>query len=174
VAVRVLHSGVGGINESDVTLAKASNAIIVGFDVRANPQARDLAVKDGVQIRYYSIIYQLIDDIKALLSGMLAPEIRENVLGHANVLEVFNISKIGKVAGCRVSDGIIRRSAMARLLRDSVLVHQGRLASLKRYKEDTREVREGYECGMSFENFQDVKAGDVIECYEVEQVARAL
>jgi translation initiation factor IF-2 len=174
VSVRVLHSAVGGVNESDVTLAKASNAIIVGFDVRANPQARDLAARDGVQIRYYSIIYQLIDDVKALMSGMLAPEIRENVLGHATVLEVFAISKVGKIAGCRVSDGIIRRGAMVRLLRDSVVVHQGRLSSLKRYKEDTREVREGFECGLSIENFQDVKVNDVIECYEVEQVARAL
>jgi translation initiation factor IF-2 len=174
VAIRVLHSGVGGINESDVTLAKASNALVVGFDVRANPQARDLAARDGVEIRYYSIIYQLIDEVKALMSGMLAPETRETVLGHATVLEVFTISKVGKIAGCRVSDGIIRRSSMVRLLRDSVVVHQGRLASLKRFKEDTREVREGYECGISLENFQDVKQSDVIECYEVEQVARTL
>jgi translation initiation factor IF-2 len=174
VSVRVLHSGVGGVNESDVTLAKASNAIILGFDVRANPQARDLAARDGVDIRYYSIIYQLIDDIKALMSGMLAPESREHVLGHATILEVFNISKVGKVAGCRVADGIIRRAAPVRLLRDNVVVHQGRLSSLKRFKEDTREVREGYECGMSLESFQDIKINDVIECYEVEQVARAL
>jgi translation initiation factor IF-2 len=174
VSLRVLHSGVGGVNESDVTLAKASNAIILGFDVRANPQARDLAARDGVDIRYYSIIYQLIDEIRALMSGLLAPESREHVLGHATILEVFNISKVGKVAGCRVADGIIRRAAPVRLLRDSVVVHQGRLSSLKRFKEDTREVREGFECGMSLDGFQDIKVNDVIECYEVEQVARAL
>ncbi len=174
VKVRVLHASVGGINESDVTLAAASNGFIIGFNVRANKQARDLAQRDGVDIRYYSIIYELIDDMKAALSGLLAPAIRERQIGHAEIREVFNITKVGKVAGCRVTDGIVRRGAGVRLLRDNVVIHEGKLATLRRFKEDVREVREGFECGISFENYQDIQVGDIIECYETEEVARAI
>ncbi len=174
VSVRVLHSGVGGINESDVTLAAATEGFVVGFNVRASKQARELAARSGVEIRYYSIIYQLLDDIKAALSSMLAPMIRETLIGNAEIREVFNITPIGKVAGCRVIDGIVKRGNGVRLLRDNVVIHQGRLATLKRFKEDVQEVRDGYECGMSFENYQDIQVGDVIECYEVEEVARTI
>jgi translation initiation factor IF-2 len=174
VAVRVLHAAVGGINESDVILAKASNAVIIGFNVRANPQARDLARRDGVEIRYYSIIYDVIDDMKAALSGLLAPSLRERFLGNAAIREVFTITKVGKVAGCMVTEGVVRRGAKVRLLRDNVVIHEGSLKTLKRFKEEVREVREGFECGMAFENYQDIQVGDVIECFEVEEVARAL
>ena len=174
VSVHVLHGGVGGINESDIALAAASQALIIGFNVRANPQARELARRDGLEIRYYSIIYDVVDDVKKLLSGLLAPTVHEKLLGHAEIREVFTISKVGKIAGCMVRDGIIKRSARARLVRDDVVVHDGKLGSLRRFKEEVREVKEGYECGMSFENFQDIQQGDVIECYEVEEVARAL
>jgi translation initiation factor IF-2 len=174
VSIRILHSAVGGINESDVILAKATGAVIIGFNVRANPQARDLARRDGVEIRYYSIIYNLIDDMRAALSGLLAPTLRERLLGNASVREVFNITKIGKVAGCLITDGLVRRGAKVRLLRDNVVVHEGALKTLKRFKDEVREVREGYECGMAFENYQDLQAGDVIECFEIEEVARAL
>ncbi len=155
-------------------LAKASNALIIGFNVRANPQARELARREDVEIRYYSIIYDLIDDLKKALSGMLMPEIREQFLGTAEVREVFNISKVGKVAGCRVTEGVVRRGAKVRLLRDSVVVHEGAIASLRRFKEEAREVKEGYECGIALENYQDVQVGDVIECFEMEEVARSL
>jgi translation initiation factor IF-2 len=174
VAIRVLHAAVGGINESDVILAKASNAVIIGFNVRANPQARDLARRDGVEIRYYSIIYDVIDDMKAALSGLLAPTLRERFLGNAAIREVFTISKVGKVAGCMVTEGLVRRGAKVRLLRDNVVIHEGSLKTLKRFKDEVREVREGFECGMAFENYQDIQAGDVIECFEMEEVARAL
>ncbi|HUC63399.1 MAG TPA: translation initiation factor IF-2, partial [Alphaproteobacteria bacterium] len=174
VSVRLLHGGVGGINESDIALAAASQAPIIGFNVRANPQARELAKRDGLEIRYYSIIYDVVDDVKKMLSGMLAPSIEEKVLGHAQVREVFTISKVGKVAGCMVTDGLVRRGVRVRLLRDNVVVHDGKLDSLKRFKEEVREVKEGYECGMSFENFQDIQQGDVIEFYEVAEVAREL
>jgi len=174
VSVRVLHAGVGGVNESDVALAAASQALIIGFNVRANPQARELARRDGLEIRYYSIIYDVVDDVKKMLSGMLAPTMTEKLLGHAEVREVFVISKVGKVAGCMVTDGLVRRGARARLLRDSVVVHDGKLGGLRRFKEEVREVKEGYECGIAFENFQDAQKGDVIECYEVEEVAREL
>jgi translation initiation factor IF-2 len=174
VKVRILHSGVGGINESDIGLAQATNAFIVGFNVRANAQARELARRDNVDIRYYSIIYNLTDDVKEMLSGMLAPEQRETFLGNAEVLEVFSIGKMGKVAGCRVSDGLVRRGSSVRLLRDDVVIHEGKLATLRRFKDDVREVRAGMECGMSFENYQDIKVGDVIECFDVEQVTRTL
>ena len=142
--------------------------------MRANPQARELARRDGLEIRYYSIIYDVVGDVKKMLSGLLSPRVEEKLLGHAEVREVFAISKVGKVAGCMVTDGLVRRSARARLLRDHVVVHDGKLGSLRRFKEEVREVKEGYECGMSFENFQDVQQGDVIECYEVEEVAREL
>ncbi len=174
VAVRVLHAAVGGINESDVILAKASNAVIIGFNVRANPQARDLARRDGVEIRYYSIIYDVIDDMRAALTGLLSPTKRERFLGNAEIREVFNITKVGKVGGCMVTDGMVRRGAKVRLLRDNVVIHEGSLKTLKRFKDEVREVREGFECGMAFENYQDIQAGDVIECFEVEEVARAL
>jgi translation initiation factor IF-2 len=174
VSIRVLHSAVGGITESDVILAKASDAVIIGFNVRANPQARDLARRDGVEIRYYSIIYNLIDDMRAALSGLLAPTLRERLLGNASIREVFNITRVGKVAGCLVTEGTVRRGAKVRLLRDNVVIHEGALKTLKRFKEEVREVREGYECGMAFENYQDVQTGDVIECFEIEEVARTL
>jgi translation initiation factor IF-2 len=174
VAVRVLHSAVGGINESDITLARASNAIIIGFNVRANPQARDLAKRDGLEIRYYSIIYDLTNDIKAGLSGMLSPTRRENFLGNATIREVFNITKTGKVAGCMVTEGTVKRGAKVRLLRDNVVIHEGMLKTLRRFKDEVREVKEGYECGMAFENYTDIQAKDVIECFEIEEVARTL
>jgi len=174
VAVRALHSAVGGITESDVILAKATNAVIIGFNVRANPQARDLARRDGVEIRYYSIIYDVIDDIRAALSGMLAPTLREKFLGNAAIREVFNITRVGKVAGCRVTEGTVKRGAKVRLLRDNVVIHEGTLKTLKRFKDEVREVQEGYECGMAFENYDNIQVGDVIECFEVEEVARAL
>ena len=174
VSIRVLHSAVGGINESDVILAKASEAVIIGFNVRANPQARELARRDGVEIRYYSIIYDLIDDMRKALSGLLAPTLRERLLGNASIREVFNITRVGKVAGCMVTEGSVRRGAKVRLLRDNVVIHEGSLKTLKRFKEEVREVNQGYECGMAFENYQDIQTGDVIECFEVEEVARAL
>ncbi|HEV2300979.1 MAG TPA: translation initiation factor IF-2 [Stellaceae bacterium] len=174
VSVRVLHAAVGGLNESDVILAKASEAVIIGFNVRANPQARDLARRDGVEIRYYSIIYDVIDDIRKTLSGLLAPTLRERFLGNASIRDVFNITKVGKVAGCMVTEGTVRRGAKVRLLRDNVVIHEGSLRTLKRFKDEVREVREGFECGMAFENYQDIQAGDVVECFEVEEVARAL
>jgi translation initiation factor IF-2 len=174
VKVVVLHSGVGGISETDVGLARASNALIIGFNVRANPQARELAKRDGVEIRYYSIIYELADDIRLLLSGMLAPVLREKILGYAEVREVFTISKVGKVAGCRVIEGVVRRGGKVRLLRDNVVIHQGELAQLKHFKEDVREVREGFECGIALANYQDIQIGDRIECFEMEEIARQL
>ncbi|MBI3499029.1 MAG: translation initiation factor IF-2 [Proteobacteria bacterium] len=172
--VRTLHAAVGGINESDITLAKASGAVIIGFNVRANPQARDLARRDGVEIRYYSIIYDVVDDVKAALSGMLAPTIREKLIGNAAIRQIFEITRVGKVAGCMVTEGMVRRGAKVRLLRDNVVVHEGTLKTLRRFKEEVREVKEGYECGMAFENYNDIQAGDVIECFEVEEVARTL
>ena len=174
VSVRVLHSAVGGINESDVILAKASDAVIIGFNVRANPQARDLARRDGVEIRYYSIIYDLIEDMRGALSGLLAPTLRERFLGNASIREVFNITRVGKVAGCMVTEGTVRRGAKVRLLRDNVVIHEGALKTLKRFKDEVREVNQGYECGMAFESYQDIQTGDVIECFEIEEVARAL
>lgn len=174
IAVRVLHSGVGGITESDVTLANASRALIVGFNVRANSQAREQAERNGVDIRYYNIIYDVIDDAKSLLSGMLSPTIREEYLGQAQIREVFNITKVGKVAGCMVTVGIVKRGAKVRLLRDDVVIHEGTLKTLKRFKDEVKEVREGMECGMAFENYDDIKAGDIIECYEIVEEARSI
>jgi translation initiation factor IF-2 len=175
VRTRVMQSSVGGINEADVTLAKASGAPVIGFNVRAAKEARDLAEREGVEIRYYAIIYDLIDDIKAVLSGMLAPIKRETFLGTAEVLEVFQIAKIGRVAGCRVSEGKMQRGASVRLLRDDVVIHEGgKLNTLKRFKDDVNEVQTGQECGMSFENYQDIKQGDVVECFQVETVKRTL
>ena len=174
VAVRLLHSGVGGINESDVTLARASGGMIIGFNVRANPQAREMAKRDHVDIRYYSIIYNVVDDVKAALSGMLSPTLREQFLGNAEIREVFNITKVGKVAGCMVTEGIVKRGAKVRLLRDNVVIHEGTLKTLRRFKDEVREVKDGFECGMAFENYDNIQKGDVIECFEMEEVARAL
>ena len=174
VSVRVLHSGVGAINESDVTLAQASGAMLVGFNVRANTQARQLATSEGADIRYYAIIYDLVDDLKSMLSGMLAPQIRETFLGNAAIKEVFNITKVGRVAGCDVTEGVVRRGSSVRLLRDDVVIHEGKLSTLKRFKDEVREVTQGFECGMAFENYQDLKVGDVIECFDVEEIARTL
>jgi translation initiation factor IF-2 len=171
VRVRVLLSGVGQITESDIQLAKASNAIVVAFNVRATAQARELATRDGVDIRYYSIIYQVADDIEAMVVGKLAPIQRENFLGYAQILEVFEITKVGKVAGCRVTEGVVRRGAGVRLLREGTVIHQGELSTLRRFKDDVREVTNGYECGMSFANYSDIRVGDQIECYETESVA---
>jgi translation initiation factor IF-2 len=174
VTARVLHSGVGGITESDVALAEASGAIVVGFNVRAHKEARQAAERLGVEIRYYNIIYDLVDDVKQAMSGLLAPTLREERLGEAQVLEVFSVSKVGKVAGCRVLDGVVQRGAHVRLIRDNVVIHEGRLSQLKRFKDDAREVTAGQECGMAFENYQDMRTGDVIECYNVTEVQRTL
>ncbi|MCR4377989.1 MAG: translation initiation factor IF-2 [Rhodospirillales bacterium] len=174
VRVRVLHGAVGGINESDVILARASGGFIIGFNVRANAQARDLAKRDGVDIRYYSIIYDVTDDMRKALSGMLAPTLKEEFLGYARIREVFNITKVGKIAGCIVTDGMVKRGAKVRLLRDDVVIHEGELNQLKRFKDDAKEVKEGMECGMSFSNYDDLKEGDVIECFDVIEVARQL
>ncbi len=174
VGARVIHSGVGGITESDVNLAAASNAAVIGFNVRANGQARALAENAGLEIRYYNIIYNLVDDVKAAMSGLLSPERRETLLGNAVILEIFNITKVGKVAGCRVTDGTVERGANVRLIRDNVVVHDGKLSTLKRFKEEMREVPSGQECGMAFEKYEDMRVGDVIECYRVEEVARSL
>jgi len=174
VRVNILHSAVGGINESDVTLARASGAAIIGFNVRANPQARALAKRDGVEIRYYSMIYSLIDDLKAVLSGMLSPEIRETFLGNATIKEVFNVSKVGKIAGCFISEGMVRKGARVRLIRDEVVIHEGELSQLKHFKDDAEEVKEGNDCGMAFTNYQDMRAGDTIECFSVQEIARQI
>ncbi|KAF0146644.1 MAG: translation initiation factor IF-2 [Rhodospirillaceae bacterium] len=174
IKVRVLHAAVGGINESDVTLAKASQALIIGFNVRANPQAREMARRDSVDIRYYSIIYNVADDVRAVLSGMLEPTYREKFLGYAEVRRIFTISRVGKVAGCMVTEGLIRRGARIRLLRDNVVIHEGNLSQLKRFKEDARDVRVGFDCGVSLESFHDIRENDVIECYEMEEVAATL
>jgi translation initiation factor IF-2 len=174
VSVQVLHSAVGPISESDITLAKASHAIVIGFNVRAIPQARDMARRDGVDIRYYSIIYDVANDVKKGLEGLLSPEIREKFIGYAEIRKVFNITGVGKVAGCMVTEGFVKRGAKVRLLRDNVVIHDGSLGQLKRAKDDVKEVKEGYECGMSFENYNDIQEKDVIECYEVESITREL
>ncbi len=174
VSVQILHSAVGPISESDITLAKASNALIIGFNVRAIPQARDMARRDGVDIRYYSIIYDVADDVKKGLEGLLSPELREKLLGYAEIRNVFNITGVGKVAGCMVTEGIVKRGAKVRLLRDNVVIHDGSLGQLKRFKDDVKEVKDGYECGMSFENYNDIQVGDFIECYEIETIAAKL
>jgi translation initiation factor IF-2 len=174
VQARVVHSGVGAITESDVALAAASNAPILAFNVRANKQARDAAEAEGIEIRYYSVIYDLVDDIKSVMSGMLAPERRETFLGYAEILEVFNVSKVGKVAGCRISEGKVERGSGVRLLRDNVVIHEGKLSTLKRFKDEVSEVPAGQECGMAFENYQDIRQGDVIECFRVEHIERSL
>jgi translation initiation factor IF-2 len=174
VEARIVHSGVGGITESDIALANASKAVVIGFNVRANGQAKQAADTAGIEIRYYNIIYDLLDDVKAAMSGLLAPTIREVFLGNAEVLQVFNISKVGKVAGCKVTEGKVMRGGKVRLIRDNVVIHEGSLSVLKRFKDDVKEVPVGQECGMSFANYQDLRAGDVIECFNVETVTRTL
>jgi translation initiation factor IF-2 len=174
VAARILHAGVGGISESDVTLAEGFNAAIIGFSVRANKEAAAAAKRNGIEIRYYNIIYDLVDDVKKAMSGLLAPTLRETMLGNAEILEIFNISKVGKVAGCRVTDGTVERGANVRLIRDNVVVHEGKLSTLKRFKDEVKEVQAGQECGMAFENYHDMRVGDVIECYRVETIQRSL
>ena len=174
VQARIVHSGAGGITESDISLAEASNAVILGFNVRANKQARDAADAAGIEIRYYKIIYDLVDDIKQAMSGMLSPERRETFLGNAEILEVFNITRVGKVAGCRVTEGKVERGAGVRLVRDSVVIHEGTLKTLKRFKDEVAEAPAGQECGMAFANYDDIRRGDVIEAFRVEEVARSL
>jgi translation initiation factor IF-2 len=174
VRAKIVHAAAGGVSESDVLLAQASGSPIFAFNVRANKQARDLAEKEGVEIRYYSVIYDLIDDVKGTLEGMLAPEKRETFIGYAQVLEVFNITKTGRVAGCRVTEGVVKRGCGVRLLRDDTVIHQGHLSTLRRFKDEVPEVRAGTECGMAFENYQDIQVNDVIECFEVEEIQRSL
>ena len=174
VRVRVMHSGVGAITESDVTLAEASGAPIIGFNVRANAQARESARQKGVEIRYYSIIYDLVDDVKAAASGLLSAEIKETFIGYATIKEVFKITGVGKIAGCTITEGLARRSAGVRLLRDNVVIHQGKLKTLKRFKDEVKEVNGGQECGMAFENYEDIREGDVIEIFETEEIERTL
>jgi translation initiation factor IF-2 len=174
VVARVIHAGVGGINESDVRLAETSNGAIIAFNVRANKEAQEAAERAGIEIRYYNIIYDLVDDVKKAMSGLLAPTLRETLLGNAVILEIFTVSKVGKVAGCRVTDGVVERGANVRLIRDNVVIHEGKLSQLKRFKDDAREVSAGQECGMAFESYQDMRQGDTIECYRVEKVQRTL
>jgi translation initiation factor IF-2 len=174
VEARLVHSGVGGITESDIALAAAAKAVVIGFNVRANVQAKQAADNQGVEIRYYNIIYDLVDEVKAAMSGLLAPTKREVFLGYASIKQVFNISKVGKVAGCIVTEGKVERGAKVRLLRDNVVIHEGTLAILKRFKDDVKEVVSGQECGMSFANYQDIREGDQIECFQVETIARSL
>jgi translation initiation factor IF-2 len=174
VSARVIHSGVGGITESDIILAQASGAAVIGFNVRAHKEAREASERTGTEIRYYNIIYDLVDDVKKAMSGLLAPTLRETMLGNAQILEIFDVSKVGKIAGCRVTDGVVQKGAGVRLIRDNVVIHEGKLSTLKRFKDDVAEVRSGQECGMSFESYQDMRAGDVIECYRVEEIQRTL
>ena len=174
VGARIILAGAGGISESDITLAEAAGASMIGFNVRAHKEAREMAERDGVEIRYYNVIYDLVDDVKKAMSGLLPPTQRETMLGNALILEIFNITKVGKIAGCRVTDGTVERGANVRLIRDNVVIHEGKLSQLKRFKDDAREVLAGQECGMAFENYQDMRVGDVIECYRVEIVQRSL
>jgi translation initiation factor IF-2 len=174
VGARVIHAGAGGINESDITLAEASGAAVIGFNVRANKEAREAAERSGTEIRYYNIIYDLVDDVKSAMSGLLAPTLREERLGEARILQVFAVSKVGKVAGCLVQDGRVERGANVRLIRDNVVIHEGKLSTLKRFKDEVKEVQSGQECGMAFENYQDMREGDIIECYRIEEIRRSL
>ena len=174
VQVKILSSGVGALSESDISLATASNAIVIGFNVRAIPQARDLAKRDGIEIRYHSIIYELIDEVKTAMGGLLSPDTQEDFIGYAEIRQVFSVSKIGKVAGCMITEGVIKRGCKVRLLRDNVVIHEGSLKTLRRFKDEVREVREDFECGMGFENYSDLQVGDMIECFEIREVARTL
>jgi len=174
VKVQVLHAGVGAITESDITLASASKAVIIGFNVRANPQARDLAKRDAVHIRYYSIIYEVIDEVKQLLGGLLSPDVKEKFIGYAEIRKVFDVSKFGKIAGCFVTEGFVKRGSKVRLLRDNVVIHEGTLKTLRRFKDEVKEVQKGFECGMAFDNYDNIKDGDVIEAFEMESTERSL
>jgi translation initiation factor IF-2 len=174
VEARIIHTGVGGITESDIALASASKAVVIGFNVRANEQAKRAADQQGIEIRYYNIIYDLVDEVKAAMSGLLAPTKKEVFLGYATIKQVFNITKVGKVAGCQVTQGKVERGAKVRLLRDNVVIHEGSLSILKRFKDDVKEVTQGQECGMSFANYQDLREGDQIECFQIETIARTL
>jgi len=174
VAARVVYSGVGGISEADITLAKASGALLIGFNVRANPQAREIAKRDKIDIRYYSIIYKVTEDMQALMLGLLDPTFKETLIGNAQIREVFRITKAGNVAGCMVTEGMVKRGAKVRLLRDNVVIHEGTLKTLRRFKDEVREVQHGFECGMAFENYEDMKVGDVIECFDIEEVKPSL
>ena len=175
VAARMLHAGVGGISESDVTLAEGFRRRRSSASTCAPTRKRARRPKrDGIEIRYYNIIYDLVDDVKKAMSGLLAPTLRETMLGNAQILEIFKISKVGNIAGCRVTDGTVERGANVRLIRDNVVIHEGKLSQLKRFKDDVREVGAGQECGMAFENYQDMRQGDVIECYRVETIQRSL
>ncbi|MDP2254029.1 MAG: translation initiation factor IF-2, partial [Thiobacillus sp.] len=174
VKVNIIHSGVGAITESDVNLALASKAVLIGFNVRADASARKLAEASGVDIRYYNIIYEAVDEVKAALSGMLAPEKRESVIGSVEIRQVFTISKVGTIAGCYVLDGVIKRNAGVRVLRNNVVIHQGELDSLKRFKDDVKEVKSNFECGLSIKNFNDIQEGDLLEVFEVVEIARSL
>jgi len=174
VKVNIVHAAVGGITESDVNLALASKAVIIGFNSRADAAARKLAESSGGSIRYYNIIYEAVDEVKAALTGMLAPERKESAIGLVEIRKIYKISKLGTVAGCMVLEGLIKRGAKVRLLRDNVVIHDGELDSLKRFKDDVREVKAGFECGLSLKNYNDIKEGDQLEVYEVVEVARTL
>jgi translation initiation factor IF-2 len=174
VRVRIVHSAAGGITQQDISLALASDAIVIGFNVRPDTNARELAEREGVDIRLYRVIYDAIDDVKAALSGMLKPEQRESELGRAEVRELFRVPKLGVIAGSYVLSGNIQRDAKARLVRDGIVIYEGRIGSLRRFKDDVREVAQGYECGIGIEGYQNIEEGDVIEAYEVREVARSL
>ncbi|MDR2195757.1 MAG: translation initiation factor IF-2 [Gallionellaceae bacterium] len=174
VKINLIHSGVGAISESDINLALASKAIVIGFNTRADAAARKLAESSGVDVRYYNIIYQMVDEIKSAMSGMLAPEKKENVIGMVDIREVYHISKVGTVAGCRVTEGLVKRGSQVRLLRDNIVIHTGELDSLKRYKDDVKEVKDGFECGLSLKGYNDLQVGDQLEVFEIVEVARAL
>jgi translation initiation factor IF-2 len=174
VRVNIIHSGVGAITESDINLALASKAVVIGFNSRADTVARKLIASTGVDVRYYSIIYEAVDEIKAALSGMMAPDRKENVIGLVQIREVFRISKVGAVAGCHVQEGVVRRGSLARLIRNGEIIYSGELDSLKRFKDDVKEVRAGFECGLSLKNFNDIQIGDLLETYEIVEIARSL
>jgi len=169
-----VHAAVGGISESDVNLAIASKAVIIGFNTRADAGARKLAEHNGVDLRYYNIIYDAVDEVKAAMSGMLAPEQREEIIGSAEIRQVFIASKIGTIAGCMVTSGVVRRSAKLRLLRENIVIYTGELEGLKRFKDDAKEVREGFECGLNIKGYNDIKEGDMLEFFEIKEVARTL
>ena len=174
VKVNIVHSGVGAITESDVNLALASNAVIIGFNTRADATAKKLVGAHGIDVRYYNVIYDAVDEVKLAMSGMLAPERKENITGLVDIRQVFRISKVGAVAGCYVLEGLVRRNSLVRILRDNVVIHTGELDSLKRFKDDVKEVKAGFECGLSFKNFDDIREGDQVETYEIVEVARSL
>ena len=174
VKLKIIHSSTGAITESDIMLASASGAIVIGFNVRANPRVRDIAEKEKVDIRYYDVIYNVLEDIRLAMTGLLEPVFKENIIGRADIKEIFSVPKVGAIAGCYVTDGFIERNAHIRLLRDDVVVFDGKIASLRRFKDDVKEVPSGYECGVGLENYKDIKPGDVFEVYQVEEVQAEL